>query len=59
MAKVQQQREVAFENKVKHAEMLKKKSAMLSKEFEAEEKRKAKARQNQIKMLEATKKRLL
>ena len=39
--------------------MLKKKSAMLSKEFEAEEKRKDKARYNQIKMLEATKKRLL
>jgi hypothetical protein len=33
-----------MENKMKHAAMLKKKSAMLSEEFEAEEKRKEKAR---------------
>ena len=38
--------------------MLKKKTALLSEEFEAEERRKRQSRENQIRMLEATKKKL-
>lgn len=42
----------------KSMQALKKKSALLSAEFEAEEEQKSKARENQIRMLEATKKKL-
>lgn len=42
----------------KSMQMLKKKTALLSEEFEAEERRKRQSRENQIRMLEATKKKL-
>jgi len=42
----------------KSMQLLKKKTAALSEEFEAEERRKRQSRENQIRMLEATKKKL-
>lgn len=59
MSKIQKKKEDDFENEMRKEEMIKKKTARLSEDFEIEENRKQNGRENQIKMLEATKRKLL
>lgn len=58
MSKMQKQKEDEFENEMMHEDLMKKKTAKLSEDFEIDEKRKRKSREDQIKMLEATKRKL-
>ena len=53
MSKIQKKKEDDIEDEMRHEEIIKKRTARLSEDFEFEENPKQNRRENQIKMLEA------